>query len=543
MLAAASCVPHGAPPKNDVPPAATPVTMLFTDLGDLHHAVTASKAAQPFFDQGLRLIYGFNHAEAIRSFQEAIRLDPECAMAYWGVALALGPNYNLPSDPESEALARKMTLMARALEPKVTPPERDYIEAVARRYAGAPAADRRSLDADYANAMREVAKKHPDDLDAQVLFAESMMDLRPWMLWDHEGNPAPGTEEINATLERVLVKDPRHPGANHYYMHAQEAGPHPEKAKPCADRMPSLMPGAGHLVHMPSHIYIHTADWKAASEANEKAIDVDRAYLAKAKPQGAYPMMYVGHNFQFLWATASMEGRSAVAIKAARDMAALYSEPMITEMSKQMPGLDYVLVPPMVALVRFGKWQEVLNTPPPPREFRNLTAMWHFTRALALARTGDTKQARTEQEELARFVIALKDDDMVGPLNSARSVFTVATKMLASELDAAEGEQSDAIALMEEAVAAEDALNYDEPPPWPLPTRQYLGALYLEAKRPADAIKVYQADLKRFPENGWSLFGLSQAYQTGRAIEAKDAQERFKKAWSRADVTITSSRF
>lgn len=548
-----ACAPSGKAPTDARPappvgspaplPGGTPWTILYDGLGDLHHPVTTrSPLAQRFFDQGLRLIYGFNHPEAIRSFREAARLDPDCAMAYWGVAVALGPNYNLPSDPEGEATAREMVAKARLLEPKVTPAERDYIEAAVARYAGPVAADRHENDRAYADAMREVAKTHPEDPDAAVLFAESMMDLRPWMLWQ-DGQPAPGTEEIVATLEAVLAKHPEHPGANHYYIHAEEGGPTPEKALPEAKRLPSLMPAVGHVVHMPSHIYIHTGMWAEASDANEAAIKADKAYLAKPHAEGVYSMMYVSHDYQFLAATAAMEGRRAKALEAARNMVAPFDAAMVREMEKAMPGVDYMLAPPWMVMIRFGMWDDLLKEPAPPEDFVYLGAVRHFARALAFARTGKMKEARDEQMALQRFVFSRKDEEMLGPLNSAKATFAVATKLLAGELEAADGHLDDAITLERQAVALEDALNYDEPPPWPLPTREYLGALLLRKKKPAEAIEVYQADLKKYPENGWALFGLEKAYSLGKAYEAKGAHDRFVKAWSRADVTLTSSRF
>ncbi|HVO30602.1 MAG TPA: hypothetical protein VMV18_07695 [bacterium] len=541
---AASPAASASPASSAPTPTATPV-VLYDNLGSLHHAVTTkSPQAQKFFDQGMRLLYGFNHAEAIRSFNEAARLDPDCAMAYWGAAIALGPNINLPSDAEGETTARALVAKARLLGPKVSAAEREYIEAAVARYAGPPnPQDRHANDEAYADAMREVAKNHPDDPDAQALFAESMLDLRPWQQWNHDGTPAPGTEEIERTLETALKKFPDHPGLNHYYIHTEEGGPHPERARAAAARLPALEPGAGHLVHMPSHIYIHTSQWNDASTANERAIEVDRAYLAGPHAEGAYSMMYVAHNFQFLWATASMEGRSAVALKAARDMTAPFDEKMVRAMEKDMPGVDYTMAPPLIAEVRFGHWAEILKEPAPPADFRYLTAMWHFARAFAFARTGKMEQARDEQLALQQFVFSLKDDEMIGPLNTAKGIFGVGTKLLAGELMAADGKLDDAIALEEEAVAAEDALSYDEPPAWPLPTRHYLGALLLQAKKPSEAVAVYQADLKKNPENGWALFGLEKAWELGRAAEAKGAHERFAKAWAHADVTLTTSRF
>jgi tetratricopeptide (TPR) repeat protein len=369
------------------------------------------------------------------------------------------------------------------------------------------------------------------------------MDLRPWKLWTPDGSPAPGTEEITSTLEGVLAKHPDHPGANHYYIHAEEAGPNPEKALDAAKRLPGLMPGAGHIVHMPCHIYIHTGMWAEASDANEHAIVADKAYLAKPHAEGIYSMMYVAHNHMFLWFSAGMEGRRDRSVQAAKDLNSLFDTAMVVEMNKSMPGSDYFLAPYYFALVRFGMWKEILAEPAPPAELRYLTAVWHFARAFASARTGNMKQAHDEQAALEHFAAALKDDEMVGPLNSAKAVFGVATQLLAGELEAAAGHRKNAIALEKEAVKREVALGYDEPPPWPLSTRQYLGALLLEDHRAADAIAVYQADLAKYPENGWSLFGLAEAYKQRKAHEEKSVRDRFTKAWAHADVTLASSRF
>ncbi|HEX9577608.1 MAG TPA: tetratricopeptide repeat protein, partial [Myxococcales bacterium] len=310
---------------------------VFEDLGSWHHAVRASPQAQTWFDQGLRFMYAFNHEEAIKAFERAAEIDPQCAMCLWGAALALGPNINLPTDAEREKKAWDLVVRARALDPQGA--EKDYVEAVARRYTNPPGPDRKAVDKAYADAMRELWRKYPDDVDGATLFAESMMDLRPWQLWTRDGKAEPGTEEILAALEKVLAVQPDHPGANHFYIHATEASPHPEKALAAAARLPGLMPGAGHIVHMPAHAYIRTGRYEDAAEANRRAIGVDKKYLMVTNAQGFYPMMYVAHNYQFLWGAAAIEGRSAEAIEAARDMAARFPDEMVRGMEKDMPGI------------------------------------------------------------------------------------------------------------------------------------------------------------------------------------------------------------
>jgi tetratricopeptide (TPR) repeat protein len=512
--------------------AAPPV---FDDLGTWHHAVQASPQAQIYFDQGLRLMYAFNHEEAIKAFQRGAELDPKCAMCLWGAALSLGPNINLPTDPEREKMAWDLVAKARAANPQGA--EKDYIEAVAKRYTNPPGPDRKAVDKAYADAMRELSRKYPDDADAATLFAEAMMDLRPWMLWTRGGKPEPGTEEILAALEKVLAAHPDHPGANHFYIHATEASPHPEKALGAADRLPGLMPGAGHIVHMPAHTYIRTGRYEDAAEANRRAIAVDKAYLARTNAQGFYAMMYVAHNYQFLWGAAALEGRSAESIQAARDMAARFPDEMIRGMEKDMPGVDYFVAPPLFALVRFGKWDEVLAQPAPAKDFAYLTAVWHFARGMALAAKGDAAGARKEHQRLAEFTRALPPDAMVGPLNSARSVFGVAVPLLEGEILLRSGNAAGAVPLLIAAVEAEDELNYDEPPPWPQPSRLSLGQALLQQGKSREAAEVFREDLKRYPDNGWALFGLAQA------LETPEAKKQFEQAWSRADVQLAASRF
>jgi len=508
---------------------------VFENLGTWHHAVRASPQAQTYFDQGLRLMYAFNHEEAIKAFERAAEIDPQCAMCLWGAALALGPNINLPTDAEREKKAWDLVVRARALDPQGA--EKDYVEAVARRYTNPPGPDRKAVDKAYADAMRELWRKYPDDVDGATLFAESMMDLRPWQLWTRDGKAEPGTEEILAALEKVLAVQPDHPGANHFYIHATEASPHPEKALAPAARLPGLMPGAGHIVHMPAHAYIRTGRYEDAAEANRRAIAVDKAYLARTNAQGFYAMMYVAHNYQFLWAAAALEGRSTEALQAARDMAARFPDDMVRGMAKDMPGVDYFLAPPLFALVRFGKWDEVLAQPAPAKDFAYLTAVWRFARGVALAAKGDVAGARKEHQQLTEFTKALPLDAMLGPLNTAKAVFCVAVPLLEGEILLRSGNAAGAVPLLRAAVKAEDELNYDEPPPWPQPSRLSLGQALLQLGKSRQAAEVFREDLKRYPDNGWALFGLSQAVKTATA------KRQFLRAWSKADVELRSSRF
>jgi tetratricopeptide (TPR) repeat protein len=524
--------PHGA---HAAPPTAG-AAMLFDDLGSHSHPVTTrSPQAQAYFDQGLRLIYAFNHDEAIRSFHEAARLDPECAMAWWGVAFAYGPNYNLPLDDERNRKAVEAMERAVALAPKASPAERDYIAAVQRRYSLDPKADRKQLDRDFAGAMRALAQKYPDDLDAATLFAESLMDLRPWDLWTADGKPQPGTEEIVATLEGVLRRSPNHPGANHYYIHAIEASPEPSRGVPSAQRLEKLVPGAGHLVHMPSHIYMRIGRYSDATEANRKAIEVDRRYLERAKPEGVYPMMYYPHNIHFLVAAASMEGRSADAISAARDLVAQLDP----EGMRQMPMLEYFSPTLLFTLARFGRWQEVLAQPAPPDDLAYSRALWAYARGLAFAAQGNLEQAQAQLALLRAATEAMPADRIVGDNTPARKLLQLAQHVLAGEMAARQGNTEEALRQLRAAVQLQDELPYTEPPPWYYPVRQSLAQVLLDGGRPAEAAEIYREDLARNPENGWSLYGLSRALDAaGQKAPAYQTDLRFRSAWARADVVL-----
>jgi tetratricopeptide (TPR) repeat protein len=529
-LAVAAEHQHAPPPPASAPP-------LFDDLGAHSHTVTTkSPEAQRYFDQGLRLVYAFNHDEAIRAFREAARIDPDCVMAQWGIALALGPNYNLPIDAEREKAAREAMARAQALAPTGSPKEQAYVAALAKRYA---AGERAELDRAYAAAMREVMQKYPDDLDAATIFAESLMVLRPWALWNADGSPAPGTPEIVETLEMVLKKDPNHPGANHYYIHAVEASPDPSRALAAAERIPGLAPGAGHLVHMPSHIYMRVGRYGDAVTANERAIVADEKYLAQEKPGGVYPMMYYPHNIHFLSSAAAMDGRSKTALEAGRGVTSAITPAMLRE----MPMLEYFAPTAAFVMVRFGKWDEILAEPAPPAEFAYWRGMHHFARGMAFAATGRLDDAMKERTALADITVAMPDDRIVADNQPAKQLLVLAAGLLAGEVAMRQGNVEPAEKFFRQAVAREDALPYTEPPPWSLPVRHYLGALLLDQKKYQEALVVYEEDLQRNPNNGWSLYGLAESLETARPDEAKKAAERSTAAWKNADVKLASSRF
>jgi tetratricopeptide (TPR) repeat protein len=513
---------------------------LFDNLGTLHHRITTtSELAQRYFDQGLKLVYAFNHEEAILSFQEAARQDPQAAMAYWGIALASGPNINAPMSKEDGRQAVDAIQKARAHAKNVSEKEQAFIDALSKRYLSARKSSRASLDKAYADAMRRVWRRYPDDPDAGTLFAEALMDLRPWDLWTSDGKPKSGTAELVSVIEQVLELHPDHPGACHYYIHAVEASPNPERALACAERLPSLMPGAGHLVHMPAHIYIRLGKYHEAAERNEHATHVDQAYLAARTPDGDYADGYYSHNLHFLWASLMMEGRSTEATKVARELAKTITEQEVrTDKWK-----EFYLPAPLFSLIRFGRWDELLREPPPPKGLVLSDGMWRLGRGMALASTGRLPGAEGEHYALANLTKQIRrnrhNED-----NIVRALLQIAERMLAGEIAVRRQRYDDAIRALKEAVKVEDSLPYAEPPHWPLPVRQYLGTVLLLDGRPAEAEIQFRADLARNPENGWALFGLVQslrAEQNNAAAEIEE--ERFTKAWTHADVTLTASRF
>lgn len=523
--------PTTAPAAQETAPRAT----LYDDLGTYHRAVTTdSPEAQRYFDQGLRLLYAFNLEEAQHSFEEAAKIDPACAFCFWGVGMSLGPHINMAATPDRTRAANAAAQKAAVLAVKATPVQRSLITALVKRYSDPPPADaagQKALDTAYADAMREAAKLFPDDLDVAALYAEAMMNLRPWGLWAMDGSPKPGTEEILATLERVLAKNPNHPGANHYYIHAVEASPHPEKGVAAAERMASLEPGAAHLVHMPSHIYARVGRWEEASEANRRAIAVDRDYLPKAGPLGFY-FMYVAHNYQFLWSTSLMQGRGAEGLENAR----LVVTQAPVEMLRQMPGLDFVLEYPIWTLVKLGRWEEALAEPAPPAEFLYATGVWQAARGLAYAGLGRLEEAEKELASVKQTDAGLPADAMAA-FNSAHSLLSIAENVLAGEIAARKGDMAEAVKRLEEATKIEDGLRYDEPADWYVPVRHWLGNTLLAAGRAAEAQKVWEEDLRRHPENGWALHGLAESLRLQKKDDAS-ARQRFAAAWKKADVKL-----
>ena len=509
-------------------------------LGNHQFPVTTkSKDAQLFMNQGFNLSYAFNHAEAGRAFREAARLDPNLAMAYWGEALVLGPNINAPMDPNAEPQALELVKKAISLKANASPREQAYIEALAERYSGNPI-ERHARDRAYASAMRKLQQSFPDDLDAATLYAESMMDIRPWGYWTRDGQPYEGIGEVVALIEKVIEKNPQHPGALHLYIHLLEATDRVDKAEGAADRLSTLMPAAGHMVHMPAHIYQRVGRYADAARSNELAIAADEDYISQCQAQGLYPMGYYPHNIHFLWFAATADGRSKLAIESARKAASKVPD----EALKQVSLMAIFRVVPYYALTRFGKWDEMLREPEPPAFSPYARGVWRYARGLAFVRKGQTDEA---EKELAQLKELLKDKALEQPLfspNTGLAVLSIAPEVLAGEIDAAKKNYDGAIAHLERAVRLEDALVYTEPAEWHYPPREALAAVLLEAKRPAEAETVYWADLKRNRNNGWSLYGLMKALQAqGKRDEAALVEARFKKAWERADVTISDSRF
>jgi tetratricopeptide (TPR) repeat protein len=510
--------------------AAKPATMM-TGMGDLHHPVSTKNAdAQAFFDQGLRLIYAFNHDEAARSFQRAADLDPKLAMAYWGIAEAVGPNYNDPASEERFKQAHEAIQKAVDLSAGASPAEQDYIKAMAKRFPADPKADLRKAAEEYHDAMREVAKKYPDDLDAATLFAESGMNLHPWGLWLQDGTPREGTEEIVATLEGVIKRDPNHMGAVHYYIHAVEASNTPERALAGANRLAALAPAAGHLVHMPAHVYIRTGDYDAAVDTNEKAAAADRDYMKASGGQpNMYSLMYYSHNLHFIAIAGSINGEYEQSKKAA-DMLAANVGPHV----KDMPPLEAFLAIPMAVNVRFQKWDEILATPQPPADQKAATAFWHFSRGMALAGKGKTADAEAEYKTLAATRDATPADLIFAmPFNNkTKDILAIATDVLGAKIAMAKKDNASAIAQLKDAVAIQDKLNYGEPPDWPFSVRESLGAALLMNGDAAGAEQVFRADLAKYPRNPRSLFGLQQTLEKqGRTYDAGFVQKQLHSAY------------
>lgn len=550
-LALAACAgPHDGTFSNlpaVSPPEANLGANLLEGLGDYSFPVTSDHPeVQRWFDQGLMLTYGFNHDAAERSFLRATELDPDCAMCWWGAALVVGPHVNAGMDPANNDKAWQRLQRAIALAPGASTRERDFIQALSARYAKDPPADRSPLDEAYARATRELARKRPDDLDAATLHAEALMDLQPWAYYDAGYNPVGHTSEIVSVLESVMDRDPDHAGALHLYVHAVEASADPSRGVAAADRLRDLIPGSGHLVHMPAHIYARVGRWHDAVIANQRAIDADDAYLAvcRANAQGVYPLGYVPHNHHFLWFAASMAGNSATARAAAADTAERTSLPELMR-QEGFAGLQHFWMTPWFERVRFGRWEEIASLPNPAPDLPYVTAIWHYAQGVAAVRQGRLDDAQGHLDALAPAASNPLFDTLTMwdryPLTHA---VRIAERSVAAELAAARGDHATAIAALREAVAIEDTIPYDEPPGWHAPVRHSLGAVLLAADRPVEAEAVYREELRRNPGNGWSLHGLALALEAqGRGGDAGDARRQRDLAWQHADVELVASRF
>jgi tetratricopeptide (TPR) repeat protein len=507
-------------------------------MGQHHHPIsTKSSDAQRFFDQGLTLVYAFNHDAAVRSFRRASELDPKAAMPEWGIALALGPCINLDVDPPHEKAAHEAVQKAMSLAPGATESERAYIEALARRYSVDPKIDLKKLDVDYARAMRELSKRYPDDLDAATLYAESLMDLRPWKLWSLDGHPAEDTEEIVDVLESVLRRDPDHIGANHYYIHTLEASTHPERALASARRLETLAPEAGHLVHMPAHIYMRVGDYAEAARSNALAAEIDRAYLRESGTMGSmYDILYYAHDLHFLAASYSMEGRFADAKRAADELVAHISPLVLSDLSMAEPYMPT----PMFVLLRFHRWDEVLKLPPPDSNLAMTTAFWHFARGSAAAAKGQIGIAEIQRRTLeAARRETPADIEFSMYSNKAQAFLDLAANILDARIAAARADRELAIEYWKNAVQIQDRLYYGEPPEWFYPVRESLGSALLQNGQAAQAEAVFRADLEQHPRNPRSLFGLLKSLEAQKKTSNTDwVRREFESAWKNADMPL-----
>ncbi|MDM7921554.1 MAG: hypothetical protein QUS14_04565 [Pyrinomonadaceae bacterium] len=526
---------HGSQPAD----APKRTVMLADGLGSVHHPVTTNNPeAQKYFDQGLAYLYAFNHDEGVASFRQAAELDPDMAMAYWGMALGLGANYNDPANTDRFARAYTELQKAIALAPKASKAEQDYIAALSKRYSADPNASAAALAAAYKAAMAELVKNYPDDLDAATLYAESMMNLRPWQLWSLDGKPADGTLEIVRVLEGVIKRNPNHTGANHYFIHAVEASPAPERASAAADRLMGLAPNAGHLVHMPSHIYLLTGDLDKAVKSNEMAIVADRNYIQRSGANGIYPLMYYNHNIHMLAAAQAEAGNYAGAIKAANELAANVGPNV-----KPMPMLEMFMPYPIITLTRFHKWDEIMKYPQPPAEMLTTTAHWHMARGIALAETGKIPEAEKELAALQATMKKIPDTAMLftTPVTVAMKV---GDELLAGQIALAKGDRKAAIAMLRQAAASEAKVNYAEPPDWDLPIREWLGRALMIDGQYAAAENEYRAELVRNPRNGRALFGLAESLdRQGKDASARLVRLEFRDAWKGADITLSADLF
>ncbi|HUF88499.1 MAG TPA: hypothetical protein VMR66_00805 [Gemmatimonadota bacterium] len=508
--------------------------LLYDDLGDHHYEIsTGVPLAQHYFDQGLRLTWGFNHAEAIRAYEQALRIDPACAMCWWGIAYAYGPNINAPMDSTSGVAAWKAAQEAAALADRATDRERAMIEAIGTRYAEVPPVQRASLDSAWARSMTEVAERFPNDHEAATVAADALMNLSPWNYWTPQGEPRPDTPRILAMLEKVVEEDPSHPGACHLYIHAVEAA-HPERAVACAERLADLMPGVGHIVHMPAHIYIRVGRYNDAIESNIHAVHTDETYIMDVGPAGLYPAFYYPHNYHFLAFAATFAGRGAMAVENARQAA----EKMDVDLARQFgPEAARMLAHPHLTLAAFGRWENVLAEPAPPEDIPFSAGLVHYSRGVANAALGRQEEARTELEAVRGIAAGFTE-------NWPATVMQIAIHSLAGDIAYREEMNEEAIEHYRIALELEDGLTYTEPAYWNRPIRLDLGAALLAAGRHAEAEAVYRENLARFPANGWALHGLASSLEAqGKSAEAAEARAELAEAWAEADVELTASRF
>jgi len=525
---------------DEAPAPGMPIAPRLQNLGVHTFSVTTkNERAQLFINQGVNLAYGFNHAEAVRAFAEAARLDPGAAMAYWGHALVLGPNINAAMNADDEPKARELALKAAALKASVTPRERAYIDALAKRYTG-KAEDRKAADRAYADAMRAVVRAYPDDTDAATMYAEALMDLRPWNYWTRDGLPYDETREIQASLERVLAKNRNHPGALHLWIHLWEATDTPERAEAEADRLLPLMPGAGHIVHMPAHIYQRVGRHADVVSSNQLAAKADEDYISQCRAQGLYPLAYYPHNLHFIWMGASASGRGSLALESARKLASAIPH----EALGTTPILQGFLVVPYWAMVRFGRWDDILADKGPRHETPFTRAAWRYARAMALSATDRLDEA---ERELGQLKVIVSEPELKGQVtfsnNSGYAILRIAPEVVAGEIAAKRKDWDRALLHLERAIRYEDSLIFQEPADWHAPVRQNLGAVLLAAGRADEAEAVFWEDLRKNAENGWSLFGLVQALKAqGKDAEAAAAEARFTKVWKDADVKLTTAR-
>jgi len=519
---------------------------LFEGMGDYGMKIsTTDSGVQRYFNQAMVLAFAFNHAESVRSFRAAQKLDPDCAMCYWGEALATGPNINVTSNgraimsADDRVKAHKAAQRALELMGQATEIEQDYILAQAARFNGDASTPREPLDVAYAAAMEAVSNKYPDDNNAASMFAEALMNTMPWNYWADDGDPKPDTIKVISKLEGVIQDQPDHPLALHLYIHAVEASSNAGRAEAAADLLSGLVPGAGHLVHMPAHIYWRVGRYFDASEANIEAAAVDEAYIAQCNAQGFYPALYYPHNIHFLWAASAMEGRSELSIESAIKVANNVS----LEQIKQFPTVEFYQTIPLLSYVRFGKWEEILNSAEPPEDLVFSRGIWHYARGIALSQTGMLDAAKVQLaaiKPLSQNVSISFLDERRYP---ASRLLAIADDLLRGEIALKENDLDGAIAHFESAVDQQDTLPYTEPPFWYYPTRQSLGYALLQADHPAEAAEVYQQDLLTYPRNGWSMFGLAQALEAdGKTGEAAEIMGRFEEVWQMADVSLTASR-